>query len=67
VFDARALVSDRLSPQPIPGPLVRPLTELLGGFTRPGYEYALTEAELEALPGYSRDIDKSREEARRLL
>jgi len=43
------------------------LTELLGGFTRPGYEYALTEAELEALPGYSRDIDKSREDARRLL
>src|SRR5262249_15003985 len=43
------------------------LMKYVGGFTRPGYEHALTAAELEALPGYSRDIDKSREDARRLL
>ena len=43
------------------------LMKYVGGFTRPGYEHALSAAELEALPGYSRDIDKSREDARRLL
>jgi peptide/nickel transport system substrate-binding protein len=43
------------------------LMKYVGGFTRPGYEYALSEAELEALPGYSRDIGKSREDAKRLL
>jgi peptide/nickel transport system substrate-binding protein len=43
------------------------LMKYVGGFTRPGYEYALTDAELEALPGYGRDIAKAREEAKRLL
>jgi peptide/nickel transport system substrate-binding protein len=43
------------------------LMKYVGGFTRPGYMHALTDAELEALPGYGRDIAKSREEARRLL
>jgi peptide/nickel transport system substrate-binding protein len=43
------------------------LMKYVGGFTRPGYEYGLTDAELEALPGYSRDIEKSRAQARRLL
>jgi peptide/nickel transport system substrate-binding protein len=38
-----------------------------GGFLRPGYEYALPESELEKIPGYGRDIAKSREEAKRLL
>jgi peptide/nickel transport system substrate-binding protein len=38
-----------------------------GGFLRPGYEFALPESELEKLPGFGRDIEKSREEARRLL
>lgn len=38
-----------------------------GGFLRPGYEYALPEAELLKIPGYHRDIEKSRAEARRLL
>ena len=38
-----------------------------GGFLRPGYEYALPEAEILKIPGYDRDIDKSRAEARRLL
>ena len=39
----------------------------VGGFLRPGYEFALPEAELESIPGYWRDIEKSRAEARRLL
>ena len=43
------------------------LMKYVGGFTRPGYVYALTEDELKALPGYGRDIAKSREEAKRLL
>jgi peptide/nickel transport system substrate-binding protein len=43
------------------------LMKYVGGFTRPGYVHALTDAELEALPGYGRDIAKSREEAKRLL
>ena len=38
-----------------------------GGFLRPGYEYALPEAELLKIPGYDRNIEKSRVEARRLL
>ncbi len=38
-----------------------------GGFLRPGFEYALPEAELLKIPGYDRDIEKSRAEARRLL
>jgi peptide/nickel transport system substrate-binding protein len=38
-----------------------------GGFLRPGYAYALPEAELAQIPGYDRDIEKSRSEARRLL
>jgi peptide/nickel transport system substrate-binding protein len=38
-----------------------------GGFLRPGYAYALPEAELMKVPGYDRDIEKSRAEARRLL
>ena len=43
------------------------LMKYVGGFTRPGYAHALTDAELEALPGYGRDIAKAREEAKRLL
>ncbi len=38
-----------------------------GGFLRPGYEFALPTEELEKFPGYWRDIEKSRIEARRLL
>lgn len=43
------------------------LLKHVGGFTRPGYELALTPAELEKLPGFWRDAEKAREEARRLL
>jgi peptide/nickel transport system substrate-binding protein len=39
----------------------------VGGIMRPGSDWALPPAELEKLPGYSRDIEKSRAEARRLL
>ena len=38
-----------------------------GGFVRPGYEFALAEDELSKIPGYWRDVEKSRVEARRLL
>ena len=38
-----------------------------GGFLRPGFEFALPPAELEKLPGYARNIEKSRAEAQRLL
>lgn len=43
------------------------LLKHVGGFTRPGSEFALPEEELVKLPGFARDIEKSRDEARRLL
>ena len=39
----------------------------VGGVMRPGSEYARTDEELEALPGFGRDMVKNRAEARRLL
>ncbi len=39
----------------------------VGGVIRPGYEFALPESELVQQPGFSRDIEKSRAEAKRLL
>jgi peptide/nickel transport system substrate-binding protein len=39
----------------------------VGGIMRPGSEWALSNAELEKQVGYSRDIEKSRAEARKLL
>lgn len=40
----------------------------VGGVMRPGYEaYAATEEELVKLPGFSKDINASRKEAKRLL
>jgi peptide/nickel transport system substrate-binding protein len=39
----------------------------VGGINRPGSEWALPEADLEKQIGYSKDIEKSRAEARRLL
>jgi len=39
----------------------------VGGIMRPGSEWALPQEELEKQVGYSRDIEKSRAEARRLL
>lgn len=44
------------------------IVKSVGGILRPGYEaYAATEAELTKLPGFSKDIEASRKEARRLL
>jgi len=39
----------------------------VGGLLRPGSEFALTEEELVKITGFSRDIEASRKEARRLL
>jgi peptide/nickel transport system substrate-binding protein len=46
-----------------------PLTGLknVGGLVRPGTEWAMSQAELEKLPGFGRDIEKSRAEAKKLL
>jgi peptide/nickel transport system substrate-binding protein len=43
------------------------ILKFVGGVMRPGYAMALPEEELVKLPGFGRDIEKSREEARRLL
>jgi peptide/nickel transport system substrate-binding protein len=39
----------------------------VGGVMRPGFNMALKEADLVKLPGFGKDINKSREEAKRLL
>jgi len=41
--------------------------KLVGGSLRPGSEFALPEAELVKLPGFGKDAEKNRAEARRLL
>ena len=41
--------------------------KLVGGLMRPGSEWALPDAELQKLPGFWKDAEKSRAEARRLL
>ena len=43
------------------------LVRHVGGLLRPGYEYALPEAELVKMPGFSKDINASRTEAKKLL
>jgi peptide/nickel transport system substrate-binding protein len=39
----------------------------VAGISQPGAPFAMPEAELEKIPGYWRDVEKSRAEARRLL
>jgi len=39
----------------------------VGGLTRPGTEWSLPPAELEKFPGFGRDAEKNRAEAKRLL
>jgi peptide/nickel transport system substrate-binding protein len=39
----------------------------VGGFMRPGFPMALPEAELAKLPGFSKDIEASRTQAKKLL
>ncbi len=49
---------------------LEPICEVGGsvcGLQRPGAEFALTEEELTQIPGFSRNIETSRQEARRLL
>jgi peptide/nickel transport system substrate-binding protein len=43
------------------------LVRWVGGILRPGYELAASEKELLTYPGFSRDINASRAEARKLL
>ncbi len=43
------------------------LVRHVGGVLRPGYELAASDAELAKLPGWSKDVAKSREEAKKLL
>jgi peptide/nickel transport system substrate-binding protein len=51
------------------GTVLYPLTglKLVGGLMRPGTEWAMAPTDLEMLPGFGRDIEKNRAEARRLL
>ena len=51
------------------GKVLHALTGLrdVGALTRPGTEWAMSPAELEKLPGFWRDPEKSRAEAKRLL
>jgi peptide/nickel transport system substrate-binding protein len=51
------------------GRVLFPLTGLkhVGGLMRPGTEWAMPPAELEKLPGFWRDADRSRAEAKKLL
>ena len=39
----------------------------VGGIIRPGSAFGLSEADLAGVPGFGRDIEKARDEARRLL
>jgi peptide/nickel transport system substrate-binding protein len=41
--------------------------KLVGGSIRPGSEWALTDAELQKFPGFGKDAEKNRAEAKRLL
>ena len=51
------------------GKVLHALTGLrdVGALTRPGTEWAMTQSELEKFPGFGRDAEKNRAEARRLL
>ena len=51
------------------GKVLHALTGLrdVGALTRPGTEWAMSPAELEKIPGFWRDAEKSRAEAKRLL
>jgi peptide/nickel transport system substrate-binding protein len=39
----------------------------VGGLTRPGTEWAMSQSELEKFPGFGRDAEKNRAEAKKLL
>src|SRR5207244_2391347 len=65
VRKALTLALDR----PTAGRVLSPLASLrdLGGLIRPGTEFALADAELQTFPGFGKDMDKNRAEAKRLL
>jgi len=65
VRKALTLAFDR----PTASKVLSPLASLrdIGGLMRPGTEFARSEAELQLLPGFGRDTDKNRAEAKRLL
>ncbi len=43
------------------------ILKYVGGIMRPGYSMALPEEELVKIPGYSKDINKAREDAKKIL
>jgi peptide/nickel transport system substrate-binding protein len=43
------------------------ILKFVGGVMRPGYAMSLPESELVKLPGFAKDINKSRDEAKKLL
>jgi peptide/nickel transport system substrate-binding protein len=51
------------------GRVLEPLASLrdVGGLMRPGTEWAMSQSELEKFPGFGKDIEKNRAEAKRLL
>jgi peptide/nickel transport system substrate-binding protein len=51
------------------GKVLYPIASLrdVGGLMRPGTEWAMSDAELQKLPGFGMDIEKNRAEAKRLL
>src|SRR5437016_6343928 len=51
------------------GKVLYPIASLkdVGGLMRPGTEFAISESELQKLPGFGRDPEKNRAEAKRLL
>jgi peptide/nickel transport system substrate-binding protein len=55
--------------RPTASRVLYPLASLrdIGGLMRPGTEWAMSDAELQAFPGYGRDMEKNRVEARKLL
>jgi peptide/nickel transport system substrate-binding protein len=62
---ALSLAIDRWAAEPVLSKIS--IFSKVGAFQRLGTEFARSEADLEKLPGFSRDIQKSREEAKRLL
>jgi peptide/nickel transport system substrate-binding protein len=51
------------------GRVLSPLASLrdVGGLMRPGTEFAMSDADLQTFPGFGKDMDKNRAEAKRLL
>jgi peptide/nickel transport system substrate-binding protein len=55
--------------RPTAGRVLSPLASLrdIGGLMRPGTEWAMADTELQTFPGFGRDMEKNRAEAKRLL